>query len=493
MKLNYQRTILIGLAFLSVQMFWGFYEAIISKMLVDSFGLNPFWSNFVMTFDNLLGLFLLPFFGTLSDRSTSKQGKRTPFITIGISIAAIFIVGIAVVDFYQQSAVVDAGILEIIQTGNQYSFAISPEIKDAIIDIATLNQRAFAVDGNVVYFTSKLDASFVRYTLVFQQVTSISPLYLILYIGTLFVALISMSFYRTPAVSLMPDITPKPFRSVANAIINLMGVIGYIIATLIISAATQEFTPYIQAFIMLSLTLIGILILFRFLVKEVAWVKDMHRVSIEKGYETEAEEQDRKDNIVTPLKKEYRLSFWLIMISVFLWFFSFNAVTTKFTDYASNVLELTNYVLPVTVANVAALIGFLPLAALANKIGRRKTVLLGILMLASGTLVGSFLTKDTAWIVYLIMPVAGLGFAAINVNSYPMIVEMSSGSNIGKYTGYYYTASMAAQIFTPLLSGALMTAFGLRLLFPYATFFALASFITMYFVQHGEASKLKSE
>ena len=493
MKLNYQRTILIGLAFLSVQMFWGFYEAIISKMLVDSFGLNPFWSNFVMTFDNLLGLFLLPFFGTLSDRSTSKQGKRTPFITIGISIAAIFIVGIAVVDFYQQSAVVDAGILEIIQTDNQYSFAISPEIKDAIIDIATLNQRAFAVDGNVVYFTSKLDASFVRYTLVFQQVTSISPLYLILYIGTLFVALISMSFYRTPAVSLMPDITPKPFRSVANAIINLMGVIGYIVATLIISAATQEFTPYIQAFIMLSLTLIGILILFRFLVKEVAWVKDMHRVSIEKGYETEAEEQDRKDNIVTPLKKEYRLSFWLIMISVFLWFFSFNAVTTKFTDYASNVLELTNYVLPVTVANVAALIGFLPLAALANKIGRRKTVLLGILMLASGTLVGSFLTKDTAWIVYLIMPVAGLGFAAINVNSYPMIVEMSSGSNIGKYTGYYYTASMAAQIFTPLLSGALMTAFGLRLLFPYATFFALASFITMYFVQHGEASKLKSE
>jgi len=493
MKLNYQRTILIGLAFLSIQMFWGFYEAIISKMLVDSFGLNPFWSNFVMTFDNLLGLFLLPFFGTLSDRSTFKKGKRTPFITIGISIAAVFIVGVALVDFYQQTAVVDAGILAIIQTGNQYSFAIAPEIKDSIIEIATLNQRTFSVVGDVVYFTSKLDASFVRYTLVFQQVTSISPVYLILYIITLFVALISMSFYRTPAVSLMPDITPKPFRSVANAIINLMGVLGYIVATLIISVATQEFTPYIQAFIMLSLTLVGILILFRFLVKEVAWVKEMHKVSIEKGYETEAEEQDRKDNVVTPLKKEYQLSFWLIMVSVFLWFFSFNAVTTKFTDYASNVLELANFVLPVTVANVAALIGFLPLAALANKIGRRKTVLMGILMLASGTFVGSFLTVDTAWIIYLIMPVAGLGFAAINVNSYPMIVEMSSGSNIGKYTGYYYTASMAAQIFTPLLSGALMTAFGLGLLFPYATFFALASFITMYFVRHGEAKKLKTE
>jgi MFS family permease len=474
-------------------MFWGFYEAIISKMLVDSFGLNPFWSNFVMTFDNLLGLFLLPFFGTLSDRSTSKLGKRTPFITIGIIIAAFFIVGVAVVDFYQQSAVVDAGILEIVQTGNQYWFATAQELKDQIILIASNNQRVYTVVGDVVYFSTKLDASFVRYTMVFEQVTSISPLYLILYILTLFIALISMSFYRTPAVSLMPDITPKPFRSVGNAIINLMGVIGYIVATLIINAATQEFTPYIRAFVMLSLTLVAILVLFRFFVKEVAWVKDMHRISIEKGYETESEEQDRKNNVVTPLKAEYRVSFWLIMISVFLWFFSFNAVTTKFTDYASNVLELTNYVLPVTVANVAALIGFLPLAALANKIGRRKTVLLGILMLSSGTLVGSFLTVNTAWIVYLIMPIAGLGFAAINVNSYPMIVEMSSGGNIGKYTGYYYTASMAAQIFTPLLSGALMTVFGLGLLFPYATFFALASFGTMYFVRHGEASKLKSE
>ena len=493
MKLNYSRTVLIGLAFLTIQMFWGFYEAVVSKMLVDSFGLNPFWSNFVMTFDNLLGLFLLPFFGTLSDRSKSKMGKRTPFITIGIIIAAIFIVGVATVDFYQQSAVVDSGILGIVQTGEQFSFATTPSLKDLIIDLADANQKAYVVLNDIVYFSSKLDASFVRYSLIFQQVTMISPIYLGLYIATLFIALVSMSYYRTPAVSLMPDITPKPFRNVANAIVNLMGVLGYIIATLIINAATEEFTPYVQAFIMLALTMVAILLVFRFMVKEVAWVKDMHRISIKEGYETEAEENDRKENVVTPLKKEYQLSFWLIMASVFLWFFSFNAITTKFTDYASNVLELSNYVLPVTVANVAALIGFLPLAALANKIGRRKTVLLGILMLAFGTLVGSFITADNAWLVYIIMPIAGLGFAAINVNSYPMIVEMSSGSNIGKYTGYYYTSSMAAQIFTPLLSGALMTIFGLRLLFPYATFFALASFVTMFFVRHGEASKLKNE
>jgi maltose/moltooligosaccharide transporter len=490
MKLNYPRTIYIGLAFLSIQLFWGFYEAVISKMLVDSFGLNPFWSNFVMTFDNLLGLFLLPFFGTLSDRSTSKLGKRTPFITIGIIIAAIFIVGVAVVDFYQQSAVVDAGILGIVQDSNGYYFASNGSLKDGIIALANLNQRTFTIFNDVVYFSSKLDASLIRYQMIFNQVTSISPIYLILYILTLLVALVAMSYYRTPAVSLMPDTTPKPFRSVANAIINLMGVVGYIIATLIINQATTEFTPYIRAFLMLALTLVAILILYRFIVKEVAWVKQMHEDSLRHGFETKEEMDDLKRNVSSPLNPAYRLSFWLIMASVFLWFFSFNAVTTKFTDYASNVLELTNYVLPVTVANIAALIGFLPLAALANKIGRKKTVLLGILMLSLGTLVGSFLTVESANLIYFIMPVAGLGFAAINVNSYPMIVEMASGSNIGKYTGYYYTASMAAQIFTPLLSGALMTAFGLTLLFPYATFFALASFVTMLFVQHGEAKQL---
>lgn len=489
MKLNYQRTILIGLAFLSIQLFWGFYEAVISKMLVDSFGLNPFWSNFVMTFDNLIGLVLLPFFGNLSDRTTSRYGKRTPFITIGLSVAAIFVVGVALVDFYQQSAVVDAGILEIFQEGNLYFFQTDASLIERIEAIANANARTFTIVGDSVMFTSKLDASFVRYTLIFESVTSVDPLFLILYIAILFVSLISMAFYRTPAVSLMPDVTPKPFRSMANAVINLMGVLGYIIATLIITFLTQEFTSYILSFVTLSMVMLGILLLFRFIVKEVQWVKEMHAFSLAHNLETAEEIEDLKSSKAAKLNPKYRLSFALIMASVFLWFFSFNAVTTKFTDYASNVLELTNYVLPVTVANIAALIGFLPLAKLADMIGRKKTVLLGILLLSFGTLVGSFLTRETNWIVFVIMPIAGLGFAAINVNSYPMIVEMASGSSIGKYTGYYYTASMAAQIFTPLASGALMTWLGLRVLFPYATFFALASFVTMFFVRHGDAPK----
>ena len=493
MKLDYKKTILIGLAFLTIQLFWGFYEAVVSKMLVDSFGLNPFWSNFVMTFDNLFGLFLLPFFGMLSDKHKGKQGKRTPFITIGISVAAVFIIGVAIFDFYQQSAVTSAGILGILgdNASGYYFNSANSDLISQITAFATERNLDFTLLNDQVLFATKLDASFVRYNLVFANVTSISPFYLIAYIVMLFFVLISMSFYRTPAVSLMPDITPKPFRSVANAIVNLMGVIGYIAATLIITFFTKEFSSYVQSFVVLSLTLVGILILFRFLVKEVLWVKQMHEFSLEHHLETQEDIDNLSSSKEEKMNPKYRLSFMLIMVSVFLWFFSFNAITTKFTDYASNVLELSNYVLPVTVANVAALIGFLPLAKLADNIGRKKTVLLGITMLALGTLVGSFLTASNAWIVYIIMPIAGLGFAAINVNSYPMIVEMSSGSNIGKYTGYYYTSSMAAQIFTPLLSGALMTLLGLRVLFPYATFFALASFVTMFFVQYGDAAKTK--
>ena len=493
LKLNYKKTILIGLAFLSIQLFWGFYEAVISKMLVDSFGLNPFWSNFVMTFDNLFGLFLLPFFGLLSDRSTSKLGKRTPFITIGIIIASVFIVGVAIFDFLQQSAVVDFDILSIVfdQSANGWFFNEGSGLTQTITEFANSRSITFTVlgDGRVLFATKEI-ASLVRYNLIFENITSINPMFLIGYIAVLFIVLVAMSYYRTPAVSLMPDITPKPFRSVANAIVNLMGVIGYIVATLIIALFTKEFTPYLTAFVMLSMFLVGILIIFRFLVKEVLWVKQMHEESLANNLETSEEIAQLNDGVVLKMDPKYRTSFLLIMISVFLWFFSFNAITTKFTDYASNILELSNYVLPVTVANIAALIGFLPLAKLADFIGRKKTVLLGIIMLASGTLVASFIDGQTAWMIYIIMPIAGLGFAAINVNSYPMIVEMSSGSNIGKYTGYYYTSSMAAQIFTPLLSGALMTAFGLRILFPYATVFAVLSFVTMAFVTHGDSVKL---
>lgn len=130
---------------------------------------------------------------------------------------------------------------------------------------------------------------------------------------------------------------------------------------------------------------------------------------------------------------------------------------------------------------------------MATKIGRRKTILIGITILS--VCFGSvfFLNESISSLMYVIFAFTGIGWATINVNSYPMVVELSKGSNVGKYTGYYYTFSMAAQILTPILSGILMDELGRKVLFPYATLFVAAAFVTMFFVRHGDAKVIEQK
>lgn len=471
MKLDYRKTLLVGLAFLSIQMFWGFYEAVIAKILIDSFGLSNLWSGVIMTFDNLLALFLLPLFGIWSDRTQSKFGKRTPFITVGIIIASILIMGVAIADFYQQIAVSEMG--------------IGPIIPMEINGVITSYQ--FDFQGVPQLFITKELATYARMDLVWSLVTAEYPWFLIGFITILLFVLLAMSLYRTPAVSLMPDVTPKTLRSEANALINLMGAVGGIIAIGLINYLAIEFQPYVFAFGTLSLIMLSVLALYLIFVKEVKWVQHNEMISIQYGLETTASIEEAKQSS-QPLKPEVLKSFIFILTSVFLWFFGFNAVTSKFSVYASSVLELQNFALPLLVANLSALIGFVPLAYVSNIYGRKNTILAGILLLAIGMFGAIFLNPQSAWLVYPVMVSAGIGFAAINVNSYPMVVDLASGNNIGKFTGYYYTASMAAQILTPIVSGALMDILPLRLqvLFPYAFVFTMLSFVTMLFVKHGD-------
>jgi maltose/moltooligosaccharide transporter len=473
MKLDYKRTTLIGLAFLSISMFWGFYDAVIAKMLIDSFGMTQLGSGIIMTLDNVLALFLLPIFGMWSDKTRTKWGKRTPFIFVGLMTAAMLIVGVAIVDFYQQLAVSGAGITAITESGGQF---------------------VFTANGIEQTFATKLEAVNARTPLVWESVTSQNPIYLILFIVVLLFVLLAMSAYRTPAVSLMPDVTPKPLRSKANAIINLMGAVGAIFSLLMIGILAPEYEPYITVFVVLALMMLVILVFFMATVKEVKWTKEMNQRSIELGLETKEDIEKAKEGVKEKMPKDVRISFILILASVFLWFFGFNAVTSKFSVYASSVLEITNYALPLLVANGAAIIAFIPLGYVATAIGRKKTILIGAVVLATSMLIAIFLTPTSSFLIYLTMTTAGIGWAAINVNSYPMVVEMSHGANIGKYTGYYYTASMSAQIFTPIISGWLMDQAalgGLLVLFPYATIFVVASFITMVFVKHGDSKPIK--
>jgi MFS family permease len=214
-------------------------------------------------------------------------------------------------------------------------------------------------------------------------------------------------------------------------------------------------------------------------VNEPKMVEEMRAVDTEPEEETDTTEK-------TKMPKDVKKSFILILLSVVFWYMAYNAATSKFSVYASTVLD-TGFTLPLMIAQGAAIVSYIPIGILSSKYGRKKLVIVGVLLLFLAFLIGSFLTDKSALLVWVVMAIAGIGWASINVNSYPMIVEMSKSSDIGKYTGIYYTASMIAQTVTPLLSGLLMDTFSMRWLFPYCVVFCVFAFITMLGVKHGNA------
>ena len=312
------------------------------------------------------------------------------------------------------------------------------------------------------------------------------------FIITLVGLLVVMSVYRSPAVAYMPDVTEKPLRSKANAVINLVGYIGGIFATIVMMfmlksngtdsngmklyAENQSFTA---VFVIIAAFMLVSVIIMTLTVKE----NRLPHVAADGGEETDRVEKK-------PLEKSAKKSLIMLLVSVFLWFAAYNAVTTAFSRYCYEIWHVdmgksSGYLL---FATVAAIVAFLPLGFLSNRFGRKKTVLIGIALMTVCFAVAATLTKETA-IMYAVFALVGVGWAAINVNSYPMAVEISSGSDIGKYTGLYYTFSMAAQIATPLISGLIIsnTSVGYKTLFPYAVVFAALSFVTMCFVRHGDS------
>ena len=187
------------------------------------------------------------------------------------------------------------------------------------------------------------------------------------------------------------------------------------------------------------------------------------------------------------LTKSQMSSLICILLSVALWYFGYNAVISKYSVYAPNVL-LMGYSETMLIAQACAIVAYLPAGMIASKIGRKKTILAGVTMLAVAFAVAAFMRASSpAWLMYIMFALAGIAWATINVNSFPMVVEMCSGSNVGKYTGFYYTASMAAQTITPMLSGFLMDKMGMTVLFPYAAVFVALAFVTMMMVKHGDS------
>ena len=492
MKLNYKRTICVGFAFFLICAFWQAYDNTVPLILTNKFGMSQAWSGVIMALDNILALFLLPLFGAISDKHTGKRGRRTPFILIGTIVAAIAFISLSLVDDAQlknldAAAAIDdpAGLRVVYQheaertlkTPDGETFVLSDTFTED--EFAAITSQVTNAEGKTVTnhdYTNYVVPARQAYA---HQTTLQHPGALIGFIALLLVVLVAMATFRSPAVALMPDVTIKPLRSKANAVINLMGTGGGILvlaigmgfATRSVRNSLMSYTAYFS--VIAGLMLLALLI-FRLTVNEPKFVAEMQA------------DGDTPAASGT-LGKAERRSLSFLLLSLVLWFFGYNAVTSKYSVYASNILH-KDYNLTLMLAQAAAIVAYLPVGIVASKIGRKKTILGGVVMLAIAFGVAAFLNSESpTMLMNAMFCLAGIGWATINVNSFPMVVEMCSGSDVGRYTGFYYTASMAAQVITPMFSGFLMDKVGMTVLFPYAAIFVAGAFVTMLFVRHGDS------
>lgn len=319
---------------------------------------------------------------------------------------------------------------------------------------------------------------------------------LVLFITALFALLVSMGLYRSPAVALMPDLTPNKLRSKGNAVINLMGAVGGVYTLIMIKLLVgkgdrPDYTPLFASVAALMAIAVGILIITinEKKVKEKV-AAEIHEYEEREGViaMNEDVEEQADGNGKHAMPPEVKRSMIFLLASIFFWFMAYNAVTTAFSRYTKVVwhLEGGGFADCLMVATVAAIISYIPIGNIASRVGRKKTIMGGVILMSLCYLAAVFAGAYHP-VINIAFALIGIAWAAINVNSYPMIVEMSKGCDIGKFTGTYYTFSMTAQIFTPVLSGFLLEKVSYRTLFPYAFVFSMLAFLTMMQVHHGDA------
>lgn len=472
LKLNIKRTLSVGLAFMAITMFWQVYDNLMPLMLREM-GFEETLRGLIMAADNVIALIMLPFIGLWSDnfkgKIRDKLGRRVPFIVVGSVLAAFFFL---LVNF-------------------SYNMTVKGE--------------------------------------------EVNSGWLALMLVTTAFLLICMCLYRTPAVALMPDITPKPIRSQGNTVINIMGTIGGLIPTVLMMFKVFLTTEAVETGKMITVydstiksyvekpetvvrlvgnnwLLVGIIavlmvvstIVLVLKVKENKFVEEKKKLLEEYGIvEDDEESMEEKISIKEGFKllnKDQRKSLVFILLSVALWYFAYNGVTSHFSAFALDVLKMESFSMALIVAQAAAFIFFVPASKIGEKIGRKMTVMIGVSMMAVGFGLGALLlytVRDIELLKYIMYPVfvlVGAGWATINVHSFVMSVEMATERTTGMFTGLYYSFSMGAQILTPILAGAFMEFIDSRSLLVYALVFCLLALLTMSFVKHGNAkSMLKKE
>ena len=421
MKLNNKRTVLVGLAFLSICAFWQLYDNVVPLILKNTFDIPDDIAGVIMALDNVLALFLLPLFGKLSDRTHTRLGRRMPYILGGTLVAVVLMNLLPVADAARS---------------------------------------------------------------------------LWLFVVALGLLLLAMGVYRSPAVALMPDVTPKPLRSKGNAIINLMGTLGGVFTLaatgLLVTRDATGRENYSALFLAVSILMLTAVVVLLLTIRENRLAREVELQNLatqgEDAAQAQADETPSTGAGFSSLDPALRRSLILILCSVSLWFMGYNAVTTAFTKYVSvqwgyDIKAASQCLM---VATVGAVVSYLPVGFLSSRFGRKRVIQAGVLLLAAcfGT---AALFAQFSPVLYGIFALVGAAWAMINVNSYPMVVEISKSGDVGKYTGYYYTFSMAAQIVTPIVSGWLLEHVGYYTLLPYAAVMVALSFVTISLTRHGDS------
>ena len=304
--------------------------------------------------------------------------------------------------------------------------------------------------------------------------------------------LLSMAIWRTPIVALMPDITPSKYRSQANGIINFMGGIGAIIAFLG-GAALYEMNPNYPFWLGAGLVALSAILVLIFIKEPKEYTVSSKKTP---GF---------KDSIQMILQDKDK-SAVRILLAIFFWFIAYNGIEAFFTLYGINHLGISE-------SDAARLLGqlsllfvlfTLPAGYIGAAVGRRKTIMAGILLMAVCIALMFFLPIDTLNILITKLPVlgkipvigiilmaAGIGWASINVNSLPMVVDMTEPERVGTYTGLYYLFSTFAAILGPIVYGLIIQLSGgaYSLLMLISPIFLVLALISIAGVTRGEAEK----
>ncbi len=429
-KLNYGKTFLIGFGFFGISVMWKLYNdyvpiflqagnpAFKSSTTASGFGLGAALTGFVMTLDNIAGLFLLPLIGIWSDRVWTRLGRRRPFIVVLAPIAILAFVAIPFI------------------VGR-----IPPHLSG---QTAQLRQP------------------------------------LALFMVAIGIFLLAMAGFRTPIISLMPDLTPSALRSQANGVINLMGGLGGVIITLV--GATLYGLHIALPFGVAAVLMVLAVLMLLFFVQE-------PRYLTEAPEDRQAEKRLGVLHNLRQVPTEYRRSLLLLMLSIFLWFVGYNAIETFFTSYGVNILHIkeNQASLLSSVSYITFILFSVPSGYIAARLGRRKTIMTGLALFAGLLLIGYFL--PSLYVIGAALALGGCAWAMVNINSLPMVIDTSpTDANIGTYTGFYYLASQLAAIAGPILNGWVIERsnnYGMTLLMP-VIFFVLA-FISMRSVSRGES------